>query len=199
MRMGFVIAAALVAAPAAADQTIGARAANFTATDADGRPVQLSSFAGRTVVLEWTQPGCPIVQRHYRTGNMQRTQAAARAQGVVWLSINSSAPGQQGNIDGTAAKQWIAAQKAQPTSYLLDAAGRVGHGYYARTTPNMFIIDAKGTLVYQGAIDDNPAADDAATPKARNHVLAALAEIRAGKPVSVAETRPYGCSVKYAS
>ncbi|GAA0727996.1 redoxin domain-containing protein [Sphingomonas japonica] len=191
-------AALALAVPGTAQQTTGQKAGNFKLTDVDGRTVALSDFAGKTVVLEWHNPGCPFVQKHYGGGNMQKTQAAARAQGAVWLTINSGAPGKQGHMSGAEAKALMAEQKAEPTRYLLDPRGVVGKGYAAKTTPHLYVIDGRGTLVYQGGIDDKPTADQADIAGARNHVLAALGEMRAGKPISVAETRPYGCSVKYA-
>jgi hypothetical protein len=193
-----VIAAALLAAPAVAQQATGKAAGNFRLTDAAGKQVQLSDFRGKPVVLEWNNPGCPYVKKHYDSGNMQKTQAAARRDGAVWLTINSGAPGKQGHMTGPEAQAFIAQAKAQPTAYLLDPAGRVGKGYAAKTTPHLYVIDGKGVLRYQGGIDDKPTADQADIAGARNHVLAALGEMKAGKPVSIAETRPYGCSVKYA-
>ncbi|MCC2980192.1 thioredoxin family protein [Sphingomonas sp. IC4-52] len=191
-------AAALVASPAAADQVTGQQAGNFRLMDADGRAVTLAQFRGKPVVLEWNNPGCPYVQKHYDSGNMQSAQAKARAMGAVWLTINSGAPGKQGHMTGAQAKAFVAANKAQPTAYLLDPQGRVGKGYGAKTTPHMYLIDASGKLVYQGGIDDKPTADKADVATARNHLLAALTEVKAGKKVSVPEARPYGCSVKYA-
>ncbi|HEV2748306.1 MAG TPA: redoxin domain-containing protein [Allosphingosinicella sp.] len=188
---------AVIAAPASAAPAVGQPAPNFKLNDADGRVVQLSDFKGKPVVLEWNNPGCPFVKKHYGSGNMQRTQAAARAAGAVWLSINSGAPGQQGHMNGAEAKAFVASAKAQATAYLLDPRGVVGKGYDAKTTPHMYVIDAKGMLVYAGGIDDKPTPDPADIEGARNHVLAALSELRAGKPVSVATSRPYGCSVKY--
>jgi peroxiredoxin len=190
--------AALSASPAAAQQATGAPAGNFRLTDAAGKSVTLGQFKGRPVVLEWNNPGCPFVRKHYESGNMQATQAKAKAAGAVWLTINSGAPGKQGYMTGPEAQRFVAAQKAVPTAYLLDPLGRVGKGYAAKTTPHLYLIDASGKLVYQGGIDDRPTADKADIAGARNHVLAALGEVRAGKPVSVPETRPYGCSVKYA-
>ena len=149
------------------------------------------------VVLEWNNPGCPYVKKHYESGNMQKTQAAARKDGVVWLSINSSAAGKQGHMNGAEANAFVAAQKAQPSAYLLDHAGTVGKGYGAVTTPHMYIIDKAGKLVYAGGIDDKATANKADIAGARNHVLAALSELKAGKAVSVSSSRPYGCSVKY--
>ncbi len=187
----------MLAAPALAEQNNGQIATDFKLTDASGKTVQLSDFRGRTVVLEWNNPGCPFVQRHY-AGNMQKTQAAATAGGAVWLTINSGAPGKQGHMDGAEAKKWMSEQKSTPAHYLLDPKGVVGQGYAAKTTPHMYIIDAKGVLRFQGGIDDKPAARVAEMSSARNHVLAALDEMKAGKAVSVAKTVPYGCSVKYA-
>ncbi|WP_296218277.1 redoxin family protein [uncultured Sphingomonas sp.] len=189
---------ALAAMPAAAEQTTGQPAGNFRLMDADGKAVTLSQFKGRPVVLEWNNPGCPFVQKHYDSGNMQAAQAKAKAMGAAWLTINSGAPGKQGHMTGAEAKAFLAAQEAQPTAYLLDPQGRVGKGYGAKTTPHMYLIDASGKLVYQGGIDDKPTADKADIPGARNHLLAALGEVKAGKKVSVPEARPYGCSVKYA-
>jgi len=193
-------ALALFAAPgvAPAQQATGAPAGNFRLTDMTGKTVSLDQFRGRPVVLEWTNSGCPFVQKHYDSGNMQRTQAAAKASGAAWLTINSGAPGKQGHMTGLEARAYVAKTKAQPTAYLLDPAGKVGRGYAAKTTPHMYVIDAEGVLRYQGGIDDKPTADKADITGARNHVTAALGELKAGKPVSVAETRPYGCSVKYA-
>ena len=201
MRMLSMIAAAAAALtlPASAQQVTGRAAGNFRLLDADGKAVTLAQFRGRPVVLEWNNPGCPFVQKHYGSGNMQRTQAEAKRLGAVWLTVNSGAPGKQGYMTAPEAKAFVQFAKAQPTAYLLDPAGRVGRGYAAKTTPHMYLIDAGGTLRYQGGIDDRPTADTADVKGARNHVLAALSEVKAGKPVSLPETRPYGCSVKYAS
>jgi peroxiredoxin len=192
----FAIAAVALAVPAAAAQ-VGQPAPNFKLNDADGRTVSLADYKGKTVVLEWHNPGCPYVRKHYDSGNMQKTQAAARNAGTVWLTINSGAPGKQGHMSGPEAKALAAKEKARSTAYLLDPKGVVGKGYQAKTTPHMYIVDQAGTLVYAGGIDDKPTADKADIASARNHVLAALAEIQAGKPVSVATSRPYGCTVKY--
>ena len=189
---------AVIAAPASAAPVVGQAAPNFRLNDADGRVVSLADFRGKPVVLEWNNPGCPFVKKHYGSGNMQKTQAAARAAGVVWLSINSSAPGEQGHMNGAEAKAFVSGAKAQPTAYLLDPKGVVGRGYDAKTTPHMYVVDAKGTLVYAGGIDDKPTANPADVDGARNHVLAAISELKAGKAVSLATSRPYGCNVKYA-
>ncbi len=187
------------AVPEAAAQIVGRPAPNFTLPDSNGRSVSLSSFRGKTVVLEWNNPECPFVRKHYGSGNMQRSQAAAARNGVVWLTINSSAPGNQGHMNGTQANAFVAGSRARPAFYLLDPAGEAGRAYGARTTPHMYVINAAGTLVYAGGMDDKPTPNPADIEGARNHVLAALAEIKAGRPVSVATSRPYGCNVKYAN
>ncbi|MCJ8159417.1 redoxin domain-containing protein [Sphingomonas sp. LaA6.9] len=199
MWLGGTLAAAAVAlaVPVIAGQATGAKAGNFRVNDASGKVIELAQFKGKTVVLEWNNPGCPFVQKHYASGNMQKTQAAARADGVVWLTINSGAPGKQGYMTGPEAQKFVKDQKSNASFYLLDPKGVVGKGYGAKTTPQMFIIDKDGTLVYQGGIDDKATAKASDIPGARNHVTAALAEMKAGKPVSVRESRPYGCSVKY--
>lgn len=192
-----VLGAATLAAPAIAQQSVGQPAGNFRLTDMKGKNVALSDYRGKTVVLEWTNPGCPFVRKHYDSGNMQRTQAAAVKDGAVWLTINSGAPGKQGHMTPTLAAAQYAKDKSSATDYLLDPKGVVGKGYGAKTTPHLYIVDATGKLVYQGGIDDKPTADAGDIKSARNHVTAALSELKAGKQVSVAETRPYGCAVKY--
>lgn len=190
-------ASVLAVAPVYAAPQVGAAAPAFKLNDADGRVVSLSDYRGKTVVLEWHNPGCPYVKKHYDSGSMQKTQSAARREGVVWLTINSGAPGKQGHMSGAEAKALVAAQKLNSTAYLLDPKGVVGKGYGATTTPHMYIIDGRGTLVYSGGIDDKPTNKQSDLAGARNHVLAALAEMKAGKAVSVSSSRPYGCSVKY--
>ncbi len=195
-----IIAAAAIAAfaiPSSAQVPNGAQATNFRLTDVDGRDVSLSDFRGKLVVLEWHNPGCPFVVKHYKSGNMQKAQKAVKAGGGVWLTINSGAPGKQGHMNGAEAKKLIADQNSTPTHYLLDPRGIVGKGYDAKTTPHMYVINPAGMLVYQGAIDDKPTANVADIATARNHVLSAVDEVRAGKPVSVATSRAYGCTVKY--
>ncbi|HVM22902.1 MAG TPA: thioredoxin family protein [Sphingomicrobium sp.] len=196
--MSFAIATALIAAPAVAEPRVGQPAPNFQLTDTNGKSVSLAAFRGKTVVLEWNNPECPFVKKHYGSGNMQRTQARATAGGAVWLTINSSAPGNQGYMTPAAAKAYVAGEASKRTAYLLDPDGKVGKLYGAKTTPHMYIINPRGTLVYNGGIDDKPTPNPADVATARNHVLAALAEVKAGKAVSVATSRPYGCAVKYA-
>lgn len=191
-------ATAAVALPSPVEPAVGAPALDFTARDMNGNAVRLADHKGKVIVLEWNNPECPFVKKHYG-GNMQKTQAAATAQGVVWFTINSGAPGQQGHLTAEKAKHLVQSAGAKPTNYLLDPGGQVGKAYGARTTPHMYVIDPAGKLVYRGAIDDKPTANVADIATARNHVLEAIKEVRAGKPVSVADTRPYGCSVKYAA
>ena len=193
------IAATLIASPLGAAQKNGAIAQDFKLTNSYGKTVQLSQFRGKTVVMEWHNPGCPFVKKHYNSGNMQATQAQARKQGVIWLTINSGAQGKQGHMNGAEVQALLKDQKSNPSHYLLDAKGVVGKAYAAKTTPHMYIIDKTGKLVYQGGIDSKPTANPADIKTARNHLLAALNEIKAGKAISVAQSRPYGCSIKYKS
>lgn len=192
-------AAALLSGPALAAPTVGQPAPAFAAVDAAGRTRALSDFRGKTVVLEWTNNGCPYVQKHYGSGHMQRLQREANREGVVWLTIVSSAPGMQGHLTGAQARAWKAEVGAAPTDILLDPKGLVGRSYEARTTPHMYVIDKAGRLAYMGGIDDRPSADPESLNGATNYVAAALADLRAGRPVSQAATHPYGCSVKYGS
>jgi hypothetical protein len=191
-------ALAVIAAPASAAPVVGKPAPNFKLANANGKPVSLSDYRGKTVVLEWNNPGCPFVKKHYDSGNMQAAQAAATKDGVVWLTINSSAAGKQGHMNGAEANAFVSKSGARPSAYLLDPRGVVGKVYDAKTTPHMYIVNKAGTLVYAGGIDDKPTPNPADIKGARNHVLAALSEIKAGKAVSVPTSRPYGCSVKYA-
>lgn len=186
----------LSAAVHAADAKVGQPAPAFTLKDADGKSRSLADFKGKTVVLEWTNAECPFVKKHY-SGNIQKQQSEATAHDVVWLTINSSAAGKQGNVDGAGAKQVIARTGGKQTAYLLDAPGEVGRAYGAKTTPHLYVIDQRGTLQYAGAIDSVPSADVADLSKATQYVPQALTDLKAGKPVRVASTQPYGCSVKY--
>ncbi len=190
---------ALPSLPAFAAATVGQPAPAFTATDVSGKPVSLADFKGRHVVLEWVNPGCPYVQKHYGSSNMQATQKAATDQGVVWLAISTTARDHADYKAPADLAAWMKSAKASATATLMDADGTVGRTYGARTTPHMYIVNPAGTLVYAGAIDSKPSANPADIPGATNHVKQALAESLAGKPVSVANTRPYGCSVKYPS
>ncbi|MCS6959817.1 MAG: thioredoxin family protein [Pseudanabaenaceae cyanobacterium SKYGB_i_bin29] len=182
---------------AATDVKVGAPAPAFTVTDSNGKKHSLSDFKGKTVVLEWTNHECPFVKKHYETDNMQKLQRAATAQGVVWLSVISSAPGQQGFVDAAKANELTKSRNASPTAVILDPDGTFGRLYGARTTPHMFIIAPDGKLAYMGAIDDKPSANKNDVAGARNYISEALEAIKAGRPVAVATTQPYGCSVKY--
>lgn len=188
----------ILSQPAEAAIVTGGPAPGFSVQDSNGELRTLAEFAGRPVVLEWTNHGCPYVQKHYGSGNMQRLQQEATESGVVWLQVISSAPRQQGHLDGPGALSRVRTDGAHPTATLLDPTGAVGHLYGARNTPHMFIVGADGRVLYQGAIDDRPSARPQTLEGANNYVRAALADIAAGRPVAVAETTPYGCSVKYA-
>jgi len=190
---------ALAATAALANATVGQPAPAFTATDAAGKTVSLADFKGKHVVLEWVNPGCPYVVKHYSSGNMQGTQREAAAKGVVWLSVNSTAADARDFLKPAEMAAWMQQQKAAATATLMDADGKVGRAFGARTTPHMYVIDPAGKLVYAGAIDNKPSSNPADTATATNHVKVALAELLAGKPVSTPVTRPYGCSVKYSS
>lgn len=190
-------AAVLVPHAQASSAKVGESAPAFTLTDSKGQTHSLSDFAGKTVVLEWTNHECPFVKKHYGAENMQAQQSSATADGVVWLTVNSSAPGKQGHVDGSTADRLMAEYKAASSAYLMDASGDVGRSYAAKTTPHMYVIDPDGVLRYAGAIDSIPSADKADIAKATQFVTTALAELSQGKPVSQAVTQPYGCAVKY--
>jgi len=194
-----LMAAATLAAPALsrAAPVVGQPAPDFTLTDLNGQTHRLSDYKGKIVVLEWTNPECPIVRKHYESGNMPSLQKSAAADGVVWLSINSSHAGAEGDYDKPAVESWLKSHSATPTAYFRDQNGKVGHEYHATATPNMFVITADGTLAYAGAIDSIPSADQSDIARATNYVRAALDAVKSGRPVPVASTRPYGCSVKY--
>ncbi|MCZ8116102.1 thioredoxin family protein [Silanimonas sp.] len=177
--------------------TVGQPAPAFTLTDTKGTTHSLADFAGKTVVLEWFNHECPFVKKHYGAGNMQRQQAAATGKGVVWLTINSSAPGKQGHVNAEQANAILGEWKASPTAFLLDHDGTVGQAYGAKTTPHMYVIDGEGVLRYNGAIDSNPSADPADIPGATQYVEAALGDLAANRAVARGTTQPYGCSVKY--
>ena len=207
MRLSNVIRSALAAlvvaalawqAPAKAAPQIGKPAPDFSATGIDGKPVKLSELRGKTVVLEWTNNECPYVGKHYNSGNMQRLQRDAIAEGVVWISIISSAKGAEGHVTPTQAAELTRSRHAAPSDIVLDESGSIGRAYEARTTPHMFVIDAGGKLVYMGGIDDKPTTRTADIATAKNYVRAALDAVKAGKPVATPVARPYGCSIKYA-
>jgi len=176
---------------------VGAAAPGFSLTDSNGKKHSLGEFKGKYVVLEWFNPGCPFVQKHYKSENMQQLQREFTGKDVVWLTIDSSAPGKEGNLTPEEANKQIADWKIKSTALLLDADGQVGHEYGATNTPHMFVIDPDGKLIYSGAIDNKPTADPDDVKGATNYVKVALDEAMAGKPVTTPTSRAYGCSIKY--
>jgi hypothetical protein len=181
-----------------ANVEVGQPAPNFTLTDIDGQAHSLSAYKGKIVVLEWNNPDCPFVKKHYDTGNMPSLQKAATAAGIVWLTINSGAAGEEGaGYTPAEIKSWLQKNAAAPTAYCYDHDGRVGHLYGAKTTPDMYVINADGTLVYKGAIDSIRSANTADLARATNYVKAALDALKSGQPIAKPVSEPYGCSVKY--
>ncbi len=176
---------------------VGEPAPEFSLTGSDGKGHSLMDYRGKFVVLEWLNQDCPFVHKHYESGNMQRLQKTYTEQGVIWLSINSSAPGKEGHYSPEETSQLTQEKGAQPTAVLLDPEGNVGRQYTAQTTPHMFIIDPDGNLIYQGAIDDTPSTNIEDIAASRNFVDLALQAALAGLPVEFSATKSYGCSVKY--
>jgi AhpC/TSA family protein len=201
MKLRFValLLASVVAGPALGKAVVGEPAPDFTLTDSNGKSASLAQFKGKTVVLEWNNPECPFVGKHYGAKNMQAQQADAASQGVVWLTVNSAATGKQGHFDAAGANAYIAKVGGKEAAYLLDGDGKVGHAYDAKTTPHMYVIDKDGVLRYMGGIDSIASTDEEDIPKATQYVRQALAELKEGKAVSVPTSEPYGCSVKYGS
>ena len=193
-----ISALSLAAILPAAAITAGSPAPAFELTDSNGKTHKLSDYAGKVVVLEWVNHGCPFVKKHYNSGNMQKTQSSATADGAVWLSICSSAPGEQGHESPADWNKINASKNVAATAVLIDESGKVGRAYDARTTPHMFVIDASGKVVYAGGIDSIASTDKSDIAKAQNYVLAAFADIKAGRTVATASSKPYGCNVKYA-
>ena len=167
---------------------------DFSFTDLEGKARKLSEFRGKVVVLEWLNPACPYVLRHYRSGNLPGTQQAAAADGAVWLQINSTA---MGDLDAAKSLEWQKKSNVTATAYIRDQSGKIGRLFGAQTTPHLYVIAKDGTLAYRGAIDDQPSASLANTMSAHNYVKAALAALKAGQPVEKPSTQPYGCAVKY--
>jgi len=176
---------------------VGTNAPDFSVTDSKGKTQSVSQYKGKYVVLEWFNPECPFVKKHYGSGNMQRLQEEFTAKDIVWLTIDSSASGKQGHLTGEEANQKITELKMKSTALVLDADGNAGQTYGAKTTPHMFVINPEGKIVYEGAIDSRNSTNAADIPSATNYVKVALEESLGGKPVSTAITRSYGCSVKY--
>jgi peroxiredoxin len=187
----------LALAPGVQAQGPGRDAPQFTLTDVSGKRVDLAALRGKTVVLEWTNPACPFVKKHYGSGNMQALQKRFTGQEVVWVTINSTATGHPEYLKPAQQSDWMAKQGGSPTYVALDADGKVGRAYGARTTPHMYVIDPAGKLAYAGAIDDKRSTNPADVKTANNYVAQAIGELKAGKPVSTPATPAYGCSIKY--
>ena len=183
---------------AAEGPKVGAPAPNFSLPDASGKTHSLGEYKGKYVVLEWFNPGCPFVQKHYTSDNMQQLQKQFTGKEVVWLTIDSSASGEQGYLTPEEANKQMAEWKMKPTALLLDPEGKVGHEYHATNTPHMFVINPEGKVIYEGAIDSKASTNPDDIKNSTNYVKSALEESMAGKPVSTAQTKAYGCSVKYA-
>jgi peroxiredoxin len=182
---------------AGAAPQIGEAAPDFTAVDSKGNPIQLREYRGKTVVLEWTNADCPYTRKHYSNGNMQSVQALAQKNGIVWLTVISSAPGKQGYVNGAAADALTVSRHAVPTAVLLDPTGSVARLYAAKTTPHMFVIDRNGMLRYMGGIDSIATTDEADIARAEPYAKEAMLAVAAGDPVPHPITKPYGCSIKY--
>jgi peroxiredoxin len=198
LRRSFLAASSLLLATAVhAAPAVGDAAPDFTLRDTAGKPVKLSDFRGRHVVLEWTNPGCPYVQKHYDSGNMPVTQRHATGKGAVWLSINSTEKASFDYRDPAKLVAWQKDRKAAATAMLMDEDGVAGKAYGARTTPHLYIVDPQGKLVYAGGIDSIPSSNTADIEKAINYVKVGIDEAVAGKPLTTAVSRPYGCSIKY--
>ena len=198
IRLGVLTAGLLAAGVAAAQAMVGQPAPAFTSTDTEGKPVRLADYKGKHVVLEWVNPGCPYVQKHYNSGNMPATQKDARARDVVWLAVNSTAVDAYDYRKPADLTAWLKAKGATPTATLMDVDGKVGRAYGARTTPHMYLIDPQGKLIYAGAIDSIASANASDIKSATNYVKQALDEALAGKPLSKPTSQAYGCSIKYA-
>jgi peroxiredoxin len=182
---------------AGAAVSVGQQAPNFSVTDTSGKTVSLADYKGKHVVLEWVNPGCPYVQKHYNSANMPGTQKEVTGKGVVWLAVNSTNTGASDYMAPAKLDGWMKDKGGAPTATLMDTEGKVGKAYGARTTPHMYLIDPAGKLVYVGAIDSKASANPADIKTATNYVKQAVSESTAGKPVTVATTQAYGCSVKY--
>jgi hypothetical protein len=195
--LSFILSLTLSLPAAFAEIQTGSRAPEFSLQDINGQSRSLSEFSGKYVVLEWINHSCPFVVKHYNSGNMQNLQKTYTDKGVVWLSINSSAAGKQGNMSPEDWKKTQAEKNSAATGTLLDPDGTVGKLYGAQTTPHMYIVNPEGNLIYQGAIDSVESTDAADIPKSQNYVQSALDEAMSGKTVSTPSTKAYGCSVKY--
>jgi len=187
----------LLAQTSFAAPSVGEPAPAFSLEDSYGETHELADYLGKTVVLEWTNHDCPYVRKHYDSNNMQTLQKEMTDQGVVWLSVISSRPGSQGYVEAAEANELTASRSAYPSAVLFDSSGDTGRAYDARTTPHMYIIDPEGVLVYMGAIDDQPSTRASSLEGANNYVKAAMEDLNAGREIQLAQSTPYGCSVKY--
>jgi peroxiredoxin len=198
LKLAATTLAAVLAVPAfAAGPDLGKPAPDFAAADTHGKPVKLGDLKGKLVILEWSNHQCPYVRKHYGAGNMQKTQEAARALGVTWITIISSAPGEQGHVNAAEANKLTSERGAKPHHVVLDPKGQIGRMYAARVTPHMFIIGTDGKLLYKGAIDSIRSSRQSDIANAKNYVTAALGEIKSGKQVADADTVAYGCTIHY--
>lgn len=199
MKLAALVFAAVAASSSCAFATAvpGQPAPAFRAVDVNGKAVTLADFRGKTVVLEWNNPNCPFVQKHYSSGNMQSLQRRTAGDGVVWLAVNSTSETHPDYLAPPRLAAWFAEQKAAPTAILIDTKGEIGRAFGAKVTPHMYVIDPKGTVVYAGAIDDKQSANPADVKTATNFVGVALGELGSGKAVGIASTTAYGCTIKY--
>jgi peroxiredoxin len=195
--MAAMVALTLVFASTVRAAQVGSPAPDFHGTDSNGKAQNLDQYRGKFVVLEWHNHDCPYTIKHYQSGNMQSLQKEWTAKGVIWFTVISSAPGAQGYVTAGQENAYVLKTGAKPTAVILDPTGAIGHLYNAKTTPNMFVIDPAGKLIYAGAIDDHATTDVSDIGVSKNFVSAALTEAMNGKVVQTAYTRPYGCSVKY--
>lgn len=193
----FALPLLLAAAGAQAAATVGQPAPDITLKDTAGKTVRLSDFKGKHVVLEWTNPGCPFVRKHYDSGNMPATQKDAAGKEVVWLAVNSTEKASGDYLEPAKLTSWLKERQSVPTAILMDEEGTAGRAYGARTTPHMYIVNPQGQLIYAGGIDSIASAKADDIPRATNYVKTGLAEALAGKALTAATTRPYGCSIKY--
>ncbi len=192
-----VLCSVLLPGPASAALALGQTAPDLALSDVQGKPVRLSQFRGRHVVLEWNNPSCAFVRKHYRSGNMQALQAEATDKGVVWLTINSTADGSADFLTPQQMARWLTEQKALPSAAVMDESGELGRAMGARSALHMFILNPRGELIYAGAIDSLPSAKTEDIPAATNYARQGLKEALAGRPLSVATSRPYGCPITY--
>jgi peroxiredoxin len=194
---GLVLTFLFIAKTAVAEVTVGEKAPEIEMKDTKGDSFSLAEQKGKIVVLEWNNPDCPFVKKHYNSGNMQEVQKQADSMGVTWIIVNSSAPGKQGHLTNTQANTFMQDKGAVADHILLDETGEIGRKYGAKTTPHMYVINSEGIVVYNGAIDSIPSADPADIEDADNYILNALESLTNGEPLEVSQSKPYGCSVKY--